>query len=141
MCISSLSNPSTTVPPEIWLQIFRAATDIPGEWDVSATVPCSGLFASCDTLQMQAYEEVLPLRRTIVQVSRLWWQIGCEVLYASFYDAVVPHHTPTSAFDHFERSLSSRPALGRLVKRLALTWPRKGYSSKLNHVLQLCPNA
>src|SRR5258708_32869591 len=125
MSLYSPSSSSTSVPPEIWLQIFRTATYIPGEWDVSATTPCPGLFASWDTLQKKAYRVVLALRRTIVQVSRLWWQIGCEVLYASFYDTPHHHHTPMRALDHFERSLSSRPALGRFVKRLGLTWPRK----------------
>src|SRR5258708_6342819 len=100
MSTSSLSNASSSVPPQIWLQIFRTATYIPGEWDVSATTPRSGLFASWDTLQRQAHGVVLPLRRTIVQVSRLWWEIGCEVLYASFYDTLLHYHTPMKALDH-----------------------------------------
>ena len=138
MPIYSLSSPSTSVPPEIWLHIFRMATYIPGEWDVSATFPRLGMRTSWDLGQQRAYKVVLPLRRTIVQVSRLWWEIGSEVLYASFHDTVFP---TTRALDHFERSLSSRPALGRFVKRLALTWPRKNDSSQIDRVLQLCLNA
>jgi len=141
MSIYSPSSPFTSVPPEIWLQIFRTATYIPGEWDTSATTPYSGLFTSWDPLQERAYRVVLPLRRTIVQVSRLWWEIGSEVLYASFYSAFLYGHiSPGTLLDHFERSLSARPALGRFVKRLALIWPQKGHSSKIDHVLQLCPN-
>src|SRR5258708_24912358 len=91
-------NPSASVPPEIWLQIFRTATYIPGEW----TIPRSGPFVSWGVLHRVAYRAVLPLRRTIVQVSRLWWEIGCEVLYASFHDVGVTHHTPVNALDLFE---------------------------------------
>jgi len=140
MSIYSPYNPSTSVPPEIWLKIFRTATYIPGEWDASATTPRWGLFTSWDSLQERTYLLVLPLRRTIVQVSRLWWEIGSEVLYASFYGVSRFNHIPTGTLDHFERSLSSRPALGRFVKRLALNRPRKGYSNKIDHVIQLCPN-
>ena len=141
MSIFSPSSPSTSVPPEIWLQIFQTATYIPGEWDVSATTHRQGLFNSWDSLQWKAYKVVLPLRRTIVQVSRFWWEVGSEVLYTSFHETAPPHHRiQTNALDHFQHSLSSRPALGRFVKRLALTWPRNGYSGKINHVLKLCPN-
>ena len=140
MSTDSLSSPSMSVPPEIWLQIFRMATYIPGEWDVSATTPRLGMFTLWDSLQWTAYKEVLPLRRAIVQVSRLWWEVGIELLYASFHETSIHHYTPTGALDHFERSLSSRPALGRFVKRLALAWPRYSYPGQIDHVLQLCPN-
>src|SRR5258708_39091208 len=68
MSIYSPIHPSTFVPPEIWLQIFRTATYIPGEWDISSTTPRTGLFTFWD-VQRQAYMVVLPVRRTIVQVS------------------------------------------------------------------------
>ena len=140
MSICRPLSPSTSVPPEIWLQIFRTATHIPGEGDVSATTPHPGMFTSWDLLQWKAHRVVLPLRRTIVQVSRLWWEVGSEVLYASFHETELYHHPPMSALDYFERSLLSRPAFGRFVKRLALRWPRKRDSSQIDHVLQLCPN-
>jgi len=140
MSIYNPSRSSPSVPPEIWLQIFRTATFIPGEWNVSATTSHPGLFPSWDALQLGAYKAVLPLRRAIVQVSRLWWQIGCEVLYASFYETTSYYCAQTQTLGHFERSLLSRPVLGCLIKRLALRWPRKGSSSKIDHILQLCPN-
>jgi len=122
------------------LQIFQTATFIPGEWNVSATTSHPGLFTSWDTLQLEAYRAVLPLRRAIVQVSRLWWQIGSEVLYASFHDAKFPYYLPMQTLDHFERSFLSRPALGCLIKRPALRWPCTGSPSRIDHILQLCPN-
>jgi len=140
MSIYSPSSSSPFVPPEIWLQIFQVATFIAGEWNVSATTSYPGLFTSWDALQLRAYKAVLPLRRAIVQVSRLWWQIGTEVLYASFHETTPPYYSQTQSLDHFERSLLSRPALGRHIKRLALRWPHKGSPSKIDHTLQLCPN-
>ena len=140
MSIKSSSSPSTSIPPEIWLQIFQTATYIPGEWDVSTTYPRPGMFTSWDSLQWRAYKDVLPLRRAIVQVSRLWWEVGTEVLYASFHETALHQNTPMRALDHFERSLLSRPAFGRFVKRLAMTWSHKRYAGQIDHVLQLCPN-
>ena len=137
MSLYNPQNPSASIPPEIWLQIFQTATYIPGEWDVSVTIPHTGLFTSWDLLQWKAYKVVLPLRRAIVQVSRLWWEVGTEVLYASFHETVLHGRIPTRALDHFERSLSSHPALGRFVKRLALLMSDSG---QIDHVLQLCPN-
>jgi len=133
------SSSSPSVPPEIWLQIFRTATFIPGEWSVSATPSHPNEFTSSNGLHIRAYKAVLPLRRTIVQVSRLWWQIGSEVFYASFHESL-SRFRHIQALDHFERSLLSRPALGCFIKRLGLWWPRKGSSSQIDHILQLCPN-
>jgi len=131
------SSSSPSVPPEIWLQIFRTATFIPGEWSVSATPSHPNEISSFNKLQLFAYLEVLPLRQAIVQVSRLWWQIGSEVLYASFHE--FHHDSRTQHLDSFERSLLSRPALGCFIKRLGLRW-RQGASSQIDHILQLCPN-
>jgi len=139
MSTYSLSSSSPSVPPEIWLQIFHTATFIPGEWN-AATASHPGIFSSVDDLQNQALKAVLPLRRAIVQVSRLWWQIGTEVLYASFHEMPTYCHLQTQSIDHFKRSLLSRPALGCLIKRLVLRWPRKGSPSEIDHTLQLCPN-
>jgi len=103
----SIHNPSSTspsVPPEIWLQIFRTATFIPREWDGSATPSYPNEFTSSDGLHTRAYRAVLPLRRAIVQVSRLWWHIGSVVLYASFHESL-SRFRKTQALDHFERSL------------------------------------
>ena len=140
MSTYSLSSSSPSVPPEIWLQIFHTSTFIPGEWNISATASHPGIFSSADELQNQALKAVLPLRRAIVQVSRLWWQIGSEVLYASFRDRISSSSPQTYSIDHFKRSLLSRPALGCLIKRLVLRWPRKGSPSEIDHILQLCPN-
>jgi len=140
MSTYSLSSSSPSVPPEIWLQIFHTSTFIPGEWNISATASHPGIFSSADELQNQALKAVLPLRRAIVQVSRLWWQIGTEVLYASFHETPTYYHLQTQSIDHFKRSLLSRPALGCLIKRLVLRWPRKGSPSEIDHILQLCPN-
>ena len=137
MSICRPSSRSAAVPPELWLQIFRTATYIPGEWDLAVTFPRLRMRTSWDFAQRSAYKVVLPLRRTIVQVSRVWWEVGTEVLYGTFCDMVYP---TTRALDRFERSLSSRPALARFVKRFALSWPHKSDSGQINRVLQLCPN-
>ena len=73
------------LPPEIWLEIFRIATFIPREVDLPATTIEPGLFCSYDKLQLHAFEKILPLRRTLVLVSRLFYQIGAEVLYTTFH--------------------------------------------------------
>jgi len=139
MSIYSPSSSSPSVPPEIWLQIFRTATLVHGESSVSATPSHPDEFSSFNRLQVHAYKAVLPLRRAIVQVSRLWWQIGTEVLYTSFHESR-SYQSRTQALDHLERSLLSRPALGCFIKRLGLRRPRKGSSSQIDHILQLCPN-
>ena len=142
MSTYTLSSPFPSVPPEIWLQIFQMATYIPGEWDVPTTPHSQGLLNSWDSLQWKPYKVILPLRRTIVQVSRLWWEVGSKVLYTSFRETALRHHRiGARALDHFERTLSSRPALGRFVKRLFLTWPLVSCPGQIDHVLQLCPNA
>src|ERR1700742_67466 len=85
-------SPLPELPPEIWLKIFRIATFIPRETDISATTVEPGLFCACDHLQARAFEAVLPLRLSIVLVSRRFYQIGAEVLYTTFHSALDPNY-------------------------------------------------
>lgn len=84
---AQIASPSSLpeLPPEIWLKIFQIATFIPFERDLPATTFESGLFCSYDTYQISAFERVLPLRLSIVLVSRRFYQIGAEVLYTAFH--------------------------------------------------------
>ena len=127
------------LPPEIWLKIFRFATFIPREADLSATTIERGLFCSYDELQSQAFEVVLPLRRTLVLVSRLFYQIGAEVLYTTFH-ANAQHLTyPDRRLLLFSDLLVSRPELGRFVRRLSLRWSARD-EEKNYRIISHCPN-
>jgi hypothetical protein len=132
-------SPLLELPPEIWLKIFRIATFIPLETDLSATTVKPGLFCSYDHYQLPAFEAVLPFRRTIVLVSRRFYQIGAEVLYTTF-------HANTERIKNVDRRLSlfsdllvSRPELGRFVRRLSLRWSVKD-EEKNYQIISRCPN-
>src|SRR6266404_5760896 len=109
------------LPPEIWLKIFRIATFIPGETDFSATTVEPGLFCSYDKYQARAFAAVLPLRLSIVLVSRRFYQIGAEVLYTTFHADPYPN-LPYRRHIRllFGDLLVSRPELGRFIRRLSL---------------------
>ena len=128
-------SPLPELPPEIWLEVFRLATFIPLETDLSATTVEPGLFGSKDNLQLLAFEKVLPLRRAIVEVSRRFYQIGTEVLYTAY-------HTTFKNLRRlllFSDLLVSRPELGRFVKRLSLRWTDD--DEEMNYrIINRCPN-
>ena len=124
------------LPPEIWLKIFRIATFIPRETDLSATTTEPGLFCSYDELQSQAFEAILPLRRTLVLVSRLFYQIGTEVLYTTFHAGYLNY--PGRRLLLFSDLLVSRPELGRFVMRLSLRW--SAWNEEKNYrIISRCP--
>ena len=127
------------LPPEIWLKIFRFATFIPREADLSATTTEPGLFCSYDGLQSQAFEAILPLRRTLVLVCRLFYQIGAEVLYTTFHANAEHHNYPDRRLLLFSDLLVSRPELGRFVRRLSLRWSDGGEETNYR-IISRCPN-
>jgi hypothetical protein len=127
------------LPPEIWLKIFRIATFIPRETDLSATTIEPGLFCSYDELQARAFEAVLPLRRTIVLVSRRFYQIGAEVLYTTFHGNAGRINNPDRRLSLFSDLLVSRPELGRFVRRLSLRWS-VGDEEKNYRIVSRCPH-
>lgn len=124
---------SSSVTPEIWLKIFQLATFIPHEWDLVASRIDIGQFEAPDF--WRPYGSALPLRRSIVEVCRLWHKIGMKLLYASFYCGGKPGYR-LAAFAHV---LVARPDLGRLVKRLGLRWSPTITDSEL--IIRHCPNA
>jgi len=126
-------------PPEIWLKIFRLATFTPLETDVSVTKVEPGLFHSTDGCQSRAFREVLPLRRTIVQVSRRFYQIGIEVLYTAFHIYAGRIIDPNRRLLLFSDLLVSRPDLGRFVKRLSLLWSDRD-EERNYRIISRCPN-
>ena len=130
---------SLLLPPEIWLKIFRIATFIPRETDLSATTVEPGLFCSHDELQARAFEAVLPLRRAIVLVSRRFYQIGAEVLYTTFHGNARCINNPDRRLSLFSDLLESRPELGRFVRRLSLRWS-VGDEEKNNRIVSRCPH-
>jgi len=131
------SSPLPELPSEIWLNIFRIATFIPRETDVSATTVEPGLFCSYDEYQADAFEAVLPLRRSIVLVSRRFYQIGTVVLYTTFHVAtfVKNSHRRVSLFSDL---LVSRPELGQFIRRLSLwsDWDEE----ENDRIINRCPN-
>ena len=133
------SSPLPELPSEIWLNIFRLATFIPLETDLSVTKLELGLFSTYDSYHLQAFEKVLPLRRTIVQVSRRFYEIGIEILYTTFHidSEGIINSVPRSLL--FSNLLVSRPELGRFVKRLSLQWTDED-EEKNYRIISRCPN-
>ena len=127
------------LPPELWLKIFRIATFIPRETDLSATTVEPGLFCSYDEYQARAFEAVLPLRRTIVLISRRLYQIGAEVLYTTFHGNTGHINNPDRRLSLFSDLLVSRPELGRFVRRLSLQWSA-GDEEKNDRIISRCPH-
>jgi len=131
------SSPLPELPPEIWLNIFRIATFLPNETDLPATTIEPGLFCSYNGYQARAFERVLPLRLSIVLVSRRFYQIGAEVLYTTFY--FNPHlYYPHRRVSRFADLLVSRPELGRFIRRLSLQSNSKEESNY--QIINRCPN-
>src|SRR5258708_7467861 len=131
--------PLREFPPEIWLTIFRLATFIPLETDLSVPTVELGLFCSNDGYLLLALKQVLPLRRAITQVSRRFYQIGAEVLYTTFHVSPWRVGYPDLRFSLFADLLVSRPELGRFVKRLSLRWS-DAEEEKNHQVISHCPN-
>ena len=126
---------SSAIAPEIWLNIFQIATFIPGEWDMVGSRIDMGHFQA-PYYFARPYQTVLPLRRSIVEVSRLWHKIGTKLLYASFECDIEDPNYRLAAFAHV---LLARPYLGRLVKRLGLIWSPTITNCEL--IIRHCPNA
>lgn len=127
---------SSTITPEIWSRIFHIATFIPGEWDTAASKVDTRINYTTGA-HRAAYLFVLPLRRSIVEVCRLWYKIGTKLLYASFWgrSSGSKYHR-LAAFAHV---LVARPHLGRFVKRLDLPWNPTVTDNEL--IIRHCPNA
>lgn len=134
----SKAGASSTITPEIWFEIFQIATFIPNEWDVAASRIDMGTFCS-SKFQGEAYYSVLPLRRSIVEVCRLWHKIGTKLLYASFHCAHLDSEESIYRLAGFAHVLLARPDLGRLVKRLSLRWSPTITDNEL--IIHHCPNA
>jgi hypothetical protein len=133
------SNPQTdltgTLPYEILREILRQATFIPHEWDVSASSIDSGLFCSWDELQIQAWKEVLPLRKAIALVSRRWRAVALEFLYATYHDR------PNGNLAPFTSLLSSNHHVGMLVRRLTIQYVHNSdKNAAVTTILRHCPN-
>ena len=133
------SPPLPELPSEIWLNIFRLAAFIPLETDLLVTKLEPGLFCTYDSHHLQALEKVLPLRCTIVQVSRRFYQIATEILYTTFHTNPNGIENPNRRLLLFSNLLVSRPELGRFVKRLSLQWTDDD-EEKNYQIISRCPN-
>ena len=133
------SPPLPELPPEIWLKFIRIAIFIPHETDIAATTDEPGLFCTWDHYQARAFEAVLPLRRTIVQVSCRFYQIGAEVLYTSFHVSLEFSPNPDRRLSLFFNLLVLPLELGRFVKRLFLQWSAED-EEKNYQIISYCPN-
>jgi hypothetical protein len=96
------------------------------------------IFDSSDS-QIDAYLSVLPLRRSIVQVCRLWHKTGTKLLYASFHGTRPKAKRLRHRLAAFAHVLVARPHLGLLVKRLSLQWCPTVTDNEL--IIRHCPNA
>jgi hypothetical protein len=132
-------SPLLELPPEIWLKIFRIATFIPLETDLSATTVEPGPFCSYNKYQARSFKVVLPLRRTIVLVSRRFYQIGAEILYTTFHVNTERIKIADRRLSLFSSLLVLRPELGRFVRRLSLQWSVKD-EEKNYQIISRCPN-
>ena len=138
MPAASKLNVSSTITPEIWSNIFHIATFIPGEWDKVDSRGKIRIYASSYP-QLEAYHSVLPLRRSIVEVCRLWHKIGTNLLYASFHYKCPNPEEPSYRLAAFAHVLVACPHLGRLVKRLTVWWSPTITDNEL--IIRHCPNA
>ena len=114
------------------------ATFIPGEWDKVASRGNIRVYPSSFP-QLEAYHSVLPLRRSIVEVCRLWNKIGTNLLYASFHSKYPNPEKPSYRLAAFAHVLVACPHLGRLVKRLSVWWSPTITDNEL--IIRHCPNA
>ncbi len=129
---------SSTITLEIWSKVFHMATFIPDEWDKVASKDDMTIFASSYP-QMETYHSILPLRRSIVEVCRLWYKIGTKLLYASFHCTRPKSEEPSRRLAAFAHVLVARPHLGHLVKRLSVWWSPTVTDNEL--IIRHCPNA
>lgn len=130
------------VPSELLIEVLRYATYIPGEWDDSVPVIDFGTFGAVDNLTITAYETVLPLRLDIVLVCRLWYSLGAEFLYGTFWHRIRGDYHSTDA-RKLKELLQERPEIGRLVRRL-LSQPTDGELGRPSpddlEIIRGCPN-
>jgi hypothetical protein len=122
------------LPDELWQDIIHKASFIPGEWDTSATSFRVGLFSTYDEYQITAWKIVLPTRACIVRVCRRWHRLGTEFLYGTFHFS-----RNTYALNAFRRRLEAQPGIGKLVKRLTLSYDPERNTHGAT-ILRLCPN-
>lgn len=134
--VSKLSA-SPTITPEIWSKVFHIATFIPDEWDKVASKDDMRIFAASYP-QIETYHSILPLRRSIVEVCRLWYKIGTRLLYASFHYTRPKSEEPSRRLAAFAHVLVARPHLGRFVKRLSVWWSPTVTDNEL--IIRHCPN-
>src|SRR5258708_3075525 len=125
------------LPPEIWLKIFRIATIIPRETDVSATTVERGLLCSKSEYKKKTFDGARPLRCSVALVSRRFYQIGVEVLYTTFHASTLRSHGLSLSI--FSDLLVSRPELGRFIRRLSLEWSKREEEANYQ-IISRCPN-
>ena len=138
MPVVSKLSASSTITPEIWSKVFHIATFIPDEWNKVASKDNKRVFAESHP-QFGTYHSILPLRRSITEVCRLWNKIGTKLLYASFHCARPKSEEPSHRLAAFAHVLVARPHLGRLVKRLSVWWSPTVTDNEL--IIRHCPNA
>jgi len=136
---SKLPTTSITLPYELWFEILQEATFIPREFDVSATAFRLALRFGSDKCHYQEYRNILPTRVAIVNVCRIWHQIGTQFLYGSvhFLSASNGATNRWGRLNLFRMLLESRPEIGTLVKRLSL--PYDPINQNVIDILRLCP--
>jgi len=121
-------------PIEIWEPIFEVATSCAEEWEFGR-LERSMTFWGRSPNTITQWEDVLRTRRSLIAVSRLFYQLTTPLLYQSFF-AVTSRQVAC-----FRWTLQTRPALGGYVKRLGLfTQLKPSVNAFYPHILTICPN-
>ncbi|KAF5324711.1 hypothetical protein D9611_004126 [Ephemerocybe angulata] len=148
--------PSVTlpeIPPEIWIEILRLATDVPDSLEhpqllVDPKHSCTFRLSGPATRRHKA---ALITKRYIVLVCREWYAIGMPFLYEhiSITRPRHVHQLPETLSKTMTRGEVREPlAFGYFVKRLDMTamaldpvdWSDEGCGTSLRQVLDLTPN-
>ncbi|KAF6764626.1 hypothetical protein DFP72DRAFT_1162598, partial [Ephemerocybe angulata] len=145
--------PSVTlpeIPPEIWIEILRQATDVPDSLEHPQLLvdPKHSYMFRLSGPATRRHKAALITKRYIVLVCREWYAIGMPFLYEHI-SITRPRHVHQLAETLMTRGEVGAPlAFGCFVKRLDMTamaldpvdWSDEGCGTSLRQVLDLTPN-
>lgn len=112
-----------SLPVELWEEIFRAATFIPGKDEFSLQGETyKGLIFDSQTIPTdfteEEYNQAIETRLSIVMVCKLWYQIGMTLLWS---DLRLDFMASDNHIQLVKDKLRDSPQLASYVKRLQFT--------------------
>lgn len=126
------------IPPEIWQMIFKAATDVHGEFSLPHTQgilnPMTHRYFHYSSKNSDERKRVTPTRLAIIHVCKAWYHLGRRSLYSSF--EIVSEDNMIS----FSEALENDSTLRRYVKLLVFKLPMSLPYSISQRLIGLCPN-